>query len=300
MRSSLQTRIGLGLVIAVIALCIGAIYFYDRIIGNTPITFYGKVIDQTGRPIQGVDVKADIAVARLVDLIPSPRRPGLSRITVHSHTDPSGMFQVRGVNGIRISGLQLYRDGVEQDRISWQVPGDLLFGPWWTDRGRYRPDASAPVVFRIWENDIEPRIVKWSSGCAATERHDIDFLNPESSGGSVRRGDLVIRYRMHDRDIPSGFIRLIIEARDKGGLQETNDVSVATVPDTGYVSSFQYVVDTNGFIDNQRTVLSKRFFVFARNGQIYGTFEINMKGVPNLPVYYHYVVNTHGGRDISE
>ncbi|MCW0218701.1 MAG: carboxypeptidase-like regulatory domain-containing protein, partial [Prosthecobacter sp.] len=133
---------------------------------NTPMAFFGKVVDQYGNPIVNADVKLTVLDSPWKDSEP-----------IKMVTDASGGFQLTSGRGrslfvsIRKSGYDWsYRqDGKITSQKSFDYGGDS------GDR-IHRPDKANPVVFILRKPGvIQPLII----------RPEFNFLLPDD--GSVRR-----------------------------------------------------------------------------------------------------------------
>lgn len=133
---------------------------------NTPMAFFGKVVDQYGNPIVNADVKLTVLDSPWKDSEP-----------IKMVTDASGGFQLTSGRGrslfvsIRKSGYDWsYRqDGKLTSQKSFDYGGDS------GDR-IHRPDKASPVVFILRKPGvIQPLII----------RPEFNFLLPDD--GSVRR-----------------------------------------------------------------------------------------------------------------
>lgn len=100
-----------------------------------PIEFYGKIVDQHNKPVEGVKV-----VFQWTDTSPT----GTSERTVYSNSD--GSFELVGVQGKRLGLTQIYKDGyylVTNDmRHSFEYAAFF-------EENYHQPDAKTPVVFRL-------------------------------------------------------------------------------------------------------------------------------------------------------
>lgn len=111
---------------------------------NQPISFYGKVIDEYGRPVSGA-----VANFTWTDLSPS----GSSQTAVF--TDPSGSFSLVNRTGKRLS-VDVSKSGyhsIPSERLrtfEYANPAD----------GKFAPNSSTPIVFHLKaKGSTEPLVV---------------------------------------------------------------------------------------------------------------------------------------------
>lgn len=75
--------------------------------GNVPITFYGKVVDQSNQPVAGVKVEVGI----LVGYLKSPQEYDQKLDAASLVTDAAGHFVLEDVKGSSIQFNSITKDG---------------------------------------------------------------------------------------------------------------------------------------------------------------------------------------------
>jgi hypothetical protein len=86
----------------------------EKLDGNYPITFYGRVADSSGTGISGVSVRLSVAYS------PSIPKPGMygrqEKYQIHDiTTDADGNFVLNDVRGFKISIKEFRKNGRELD-----------------------------------------------------------------------------------------------------------------------------------------------------------------------------------------
>jgi hypothetical protein len=136
---------------------------------NAPIAFYGRVVDQDGKPLQGVGVDYSVGA---IPLIPTPWGPDKTK-DGSSVTDQNGLFAVEGERGVRFGVHSLRKTGYRESGYYQQ--GHVRYEPY--DSQRHVPDRGKPVEFVLIRSDL-PRAEKmfdrqlqlnWSGGATIEE-----------------------------------------------------------------------------------------------------------------------------------
>jgi len=117
---------------------------------NRPIEFYGRVVDQDGRPLEGVMVPYEI------DSIPAIPVPwGPSDVSKGSTaTDHAGCFSVRGKRGCYLGIGIMSKAGFREPGFR---NGSFRYEP--GSAARHHPDPAKPVEFTLIRDDL-PLAVK--------------------------------------------------------------------------------------------------------------------------------------------
>jgi hypothetical protein len=102
---------------------------------KTPIEFYGKVVDQDGEPVSGVEVKMN-----WTDMSPE----GTSE--AQRTTDASGLFSITGIQGKNFGVIALEKEGYVP--FSKSNPNSFEYAGFW-EPSYHIPDKENPVIFRL-------------------------------------------------------------------------------------------------------------------------------------------------------
>lgn len=140
---------------------------------NVPITFYGKVIDQNGQPVEDAKVSLLVVISHL-------ERLDTEQKSFNVETDQNGDFTVTGFIANAIDAVSITKEGY---KLSTKAERTFVFGSIPT----YTPDPRNPVVFRMWkENGKEPLINSLWRGKVAcdgsTNRFDLLSGTPNDHG----------------------------------------------------------------------------------------------------------------------
>ncbi len=193
---------------------------------NILLNFYGKVVDQNGKPVAGAKVNLE-AQANYFDENRSEQKP----YTVE--TDANGDFNLIGAYGAIITVSSIEKDGFELSKrterhYSYTVPAD------------FHPDPEKPVVFRMWKMAGKESLIgpAWHGkvACDGTaSRFDLHSGHPTADGSlEITCTRTPLNFETTS-DRPFAY-KLEISIRD-GGVQPTGDEFTYQAPDGGYSPS---------------------------------------------------------------
>lgn len=117
---------------------------------ESPIAFYGKVVDQNRIPIQGADIR-----------IVANDKPWTSGTTYHKTSDAEGLFSVTGIHGLTIS-VEASKEGYKRVSPHEDRTGSYRGFAYGLDQGEgiHTPVPDAPVVFVLHKpGHLEPLVV---------------------------------------------------------------------------------------------------------------------------------------------
>jgi hypothetical protein len=245
-----------------------------------PINFYGKVVDQNGAPVAGVEVKA--AVRLVKEPLPGIIGDGFDYLVASTASDGTFAFLNRtgeffGIDKIQKEGY-LVSATVHEKTYYYYASNEM----------KYRPNPSVPEVFKIWKQmGAEELIEKNLKYKLTTEgrSYGLDLLN-----GAQAKADAIadIRVSMTAPSVIKPHVKydwnFVLEAAE-GGLTETSDDYMYLAPVDGYVSRIQ--VSFNASDANWSDNFKKRFYVMSRNGSVYARIEILVGVALNGHGYLH-------------
>lgn len=148
---------------------------------KTPISFFGKIEDQNGHPIEGAKV-----VFQWTDLSDN----GSSEKTVMS--DARGLFELRDVTGKRLAITQIDKEGYYAPVHGIQTSFEYAA---FFDANYHQPNVNRPVVFRLRKHGERPRemVVRQTLMSIAPDGAP-HFINLQTTRKSdATGGDIAIR-----------------------------------------------------------------------------------------------------------
>lgn len=232
------------------------------------IEFYGKVIDQFGAPLPGVQVNGQVIYNSGVSSgVLKPR----------TSTDANGYFEIKGVQG-RTLGFNLIKDGYQ-----FMPEGDAFDYTEFVPEGkRHHPDPKNPVVLKMWKlQGAEPMVHMRK-----------DFKIPPdgtpvridlTTGKKVEQGgDLVLTLR-HEAWAPGvqgkrPFDWTMQLEANNGGVVESTQRLMYLAPEDSYAPSL--TIDMPSAKSGWEPDVSRTFYLKSR-GQIYSRVGMVFNANPN-------------------
>ena len=246
---------------------------------NVPIDFYGKVVDQNGAPVAGVEVKA--AIRLMKEPLPGMIGDGFDYLVARTASDGTFSFLNRTGEFFGIDKIQ--KEGY---LVSATVHEKTYY--YASDEKKYRPNPSVPEVFKIWKQMGAEELIERNLKYKLTTEgrsYGLDLLN-----GAQAKADAItdIRVSMTAPSVIKPHVKydwnFVLEAVE-GGLIETSDDYMYLAPLDGYVSRIQ--VSFNASDANWSDNFRKRFYVMSRNGSVYARIEILVGVALNGRGYLH-------------
>ena len=192
---------------------------------QTPITFYGKVVDQHGKPVVGAQVRGNAEMVK--------HWMGQEWDTHFTATDADGRFQFTGLHGQSLV-VSPAKEGYEYK--SNNVSYEYAMAP---EKELHHPDPSTPVVFKMWKQQGAEPLVKGKKffgikgdGTPFT----INLASGLKSEGRGTDGDLVVSIRQ-PANITAGQNfdwSFTIEAIGGGVVQAAETQYANEAPEDGY------------------------------------------------------------------
>ncbi len=248
------------------------------------IEFYGKIVDQYGNPVPGVQVKY---IARSEYLVSSS---GLGTVI----TDSEGHFNTEGAKGTGLSIRKFTKSG-------YQFTGIQRFDNF----NRYEDSVlwqdftkDQPYIFKAWKVERYPETIKSESNLylltpdGRKSTFDILAKGKQRFKKGVEKGNFTISFDRVDND---WSVRL--EALD-GGVLETNDTFRNLAPESGYQEFVEYKFPING-----SDTVEKMYYIKMLDGKYYGQMTIEFRAYNyrngKAAVILSYVVNIENGRNLA-
>ncbi len=246
-----------------------------------PQDFYGKIIDQYGQPIAGVDVTGNLMLVQGWDSDEKINR-------YKTLSDENGLFQFTGLKGSQL-GVTVSKNGfvMNSHNGSYKVP----------ESGQISPDNR--VVLTMWKiRGNEPLVQSAISANLSPEGNTVAF--DVLTGKQTPDGDLKITFSRFPPKVKPGLVhpydwQFKIEIAN-GGLIQENDSYPYWAPESGYQSSFAFEISSNSvpwqnqfeqnfYIKNSTGKFGlMKFLIYSasRPPQIQINFTINPSGSQNL------------------
>jgi hypothetical protein len=193
---------------------------------NILLNFYGKVVDQEGKPVVGAKVNLE-AQANYFDENRSEQKPFTFQ------TDKNGDFNLIGAYGAIVTVSSIEKDGFELSKkvdrhYSYTLPAD------------FHPDPQNPVIFKMWkQRGKEPLVGSAWHGKVACDGTPVDFdlyhgwRNTEGSL-QITCTRTPLNFEMTSRQPFDYKVEIAVSG---GGIQPTGDEFTYLAPEGGYSPS---------------------------------------------------------------
>lgn len=257
-----------------------------------PQDFYGKVIDQDGKPLKDVSANAELTVN-------DGSYGGTNRKKYSTTTDSNGLFEFTGLHGAGL-GVSIGKLGYENE---WR--NDVYKGP---DGGRSTPTDR--TIYRMWSTNIHETLITGSQKFEIQPDGKPHFINlmdgtiSDHEGGDlkvwIQYTNHVVQGQLYDWSAGIEVVNggLWEAPRVYTGSVDLGYVPMFTAPANGYVPSFSYKSQIKG---GQSGEIGNRFFYLHLNsGKEYGKMGINLFAPygrlhPGL-ICISYAINPSGSR----
>jgi hypothetical protein len=261
-----------------------------RTTGNVPITFYGKVIDQSNQPVVGAKVDGYVVTGYLK----TPREIGQKVDFISLVSDSEGKFALESTNGMSIQISSIDKEGFKLSPK--QVKTSYLYNP-----SVFHPDINNPVIFKMWKKQgAEPLLESAWHGrmaCNGTTNY-FDLIR----GSKNAEGNLVIVCMRTPFQLPphsnASFDYKLWITIVGGGIQPTDDEFTYLAPENGYLPSFTLEEKA---ADPKWTGKTKQELYIKTSEGHYGRLTVDWYNWQTSPTHFEWnsSINPSGSRNLE-
>jgi hypothetical protein len=261
--------------------------------GNVSIRFWGRVIDQDDKPLDGVKIKGHVAHGYMA--VPGYISEKSDQFEVLSRED--GNFTIEGLTGSVLEIAEVSKEGYEPSPANrWSFayydssPSSI-----------FKPDPNAPVILRMWRKSGAARLIyadKFYGIVPDGRIYGIDMLKGQKvEGGS---GDFKVQIWRPTQINPQTKYNwsFVIEGVD-GGVIESSDEFMYQAPESGYQPRYEYTMNPTDA--NWQEMVRKNFYVKSRSGQVYGRMNVEVRSSYQDKAVFSvkYFANPEGSRNLE-
>jgi hypothetical protein len=248
---------------------------------QTPIEFYGLVVDENTNPVADAQVNFDCN-----DLSKS----GTSYY--HTQSDANGLFSIKGIKG-KLLSVKVNKEGY----YSYHPNGDYFY--YAGENQNFVPDENNPVIFRLRKRGQGVELITSEHGMQLNVDVDVprdntpvrvDFFQKQASA----TGQLEIRQIKPPWQGATNW-SFSLNIPD-GGLVENQDELQFEAPETGYQSTVEYNFAKDD--TNWTTQVSKQFYITFGQPRKYGWFRIE-SNLAQETIFLTYAINPDGSRNLE-
>jgi hypothetical protein len=254
---------------------------------NIPINFYGKVIDQAGKPVVGAKVNLEVQANYFEENRSEQKQFPLE-------TDQNGDFTLTGAYGAIVKVLSIEKD-------SFELTKKVNRGYSYTLPAEFRPDPKNPVLFKMWKQRGKEALVgsSWHGKVASdgtTNRFDM-LHGRRSSDGALE----IVCKRMSPAQRTPGNDRFDYKFEITvvgGGIQPTGDEFTYLAPESDYVASF--TVEQKADAPKWRPDVTQEFYIKTTDGH-YGRLFVEWYAwqTPTGHCEWNCSINPSGSRNLE-
>ncbi len=257
--------------------------------GNMPIDFYGKAVDQDGRPLAGVKVRAEIMRVEQT----APTEGGVKLDKVDLESDQNGDFSIVNAKGRSVQVLSVTKKGYE---VSPKAVATYGYYPDQAPR-----DPNSPVVFKMWKKQgAQPLAHLAWRGQITCDGQPMSFELQEKAQTDYGQMQIACtRTPLVSPPPGSGQFDYKFEITVVGGgIHTTEDEFMYLAPESGYTSSF--TIERKAGDTNWNGKVPQQYYVKTADGH-YGKLTVDWSaafGSPT-PLRWECFVNPTGSRNLE-
>jgi hypothetical protein len=256
---------------------------------ETPIRFYGRVIDQDSNSLAGVKINSSVYHEHLF----MPTASGDSQVSndlIHPQreTDSDGRFEITGEKGRNVTIESVLKDGYE-------VEPDCCPQTFGASGGAFEN----PVIFKMWSTNIHEQLITSSKSFQIVPDGKAYFINlTDDTISQSGEGDLKVWIQYTNQPVRGQLYdwSAEIDVVNGGLLEESLGSSMFEAPTDGYVPSFVWKSQIKG--GQRGNIGDRQFYLLLKNGGEYGQMSINLHApfnnqTPGL-IRLSYAINPSG------
>ncbi|TLD72720.1 carboxypeptidase regulatory-like domain-containing protein [Phragmitibacter flavus] len=225
----------------------------------TPITFYGKVVDQYGDPVPQANVR-----------LAANDKPWGKSSKHDKFTNGEGLFSIAGIRGISLF-VEVSKPGYHQLPKSENQVGSGSSFPYSTQsvKGPHRPDKENPVMFVLYKQGVLEPLIKIGRKQFKVSRDGMPTvinLNPNLTGNVHQ---MTIKCWNKEKDKPPGqrqYDWTLEIAVHQGGLIQRKDSFDFIAPLEGYQPSEAIQISASLPLGEWRDTVMRSYFVKFNDG----------------------------------
>ncbi len=240
---------------------------------NTPINFWGRVVNQDGNPIES----AQVTFSTL-------NKIGGQGTKYNRTTDADGFFNITNISGAELL--------VKTSKEGFYSPYETAQRSFKYDSPEYGkhplPTKSNPAIFTLKEKGVTEPLVKYTKGSKIpSSGASVGFDLKKGTVVTLEQADLIVSGYPNDKPTyqgkknypyPWGYqwgYKLEVTG---GGLIEKEGENYAFIaPESGYQKTFEFDMPQSGKDENWKSSDERNFYVILSNGTY---AEINFRCIP--------------------
>ncbi len=261
---------------------------------KTPIRFYGRAVDEGGRPLSGADIRFV-----WTDLSPA----GTSEARRVSASD--GLFSLDGVTGKHLM-VEVQKAGYHCSRRQNQRSFEYA-APW--EKSFHTPDPARPVIFHFQKMRVMEDLIVWRRRRLILPPDQTPFLlslREGESASDLLSADLELVLERDPAAKPRAAYDWSFAIRGLNGasLAASNDEFMVEAPATGYQPSLS--ISRSKSSKDWRSAVQLQFYVQNPSRRMYAAVHLEVLSDYRLrdpskegAAFLKAFVNVHGSRNLE-
>jgi hypothetical protein len=256
---------------------------------NIPINFYGKVIDQEGKPVVGAKVNLEVQ-ANYFDENRSEQKQ------FPLETDQNGNFTLTGAYGAIVKVLSVEKEGFELTK-------KVKRGYSYTLPAEFQPDPNNPVVLKTWKQQGKEPLAHslWHGKVVCdgtTNRFDLISGRPSPEGNLE-----IVCVRTPLKSPPPGNGRFDYKFEITvigGGIRPAQDEFTYLAPEGDYSKSLTFSQKADDPKWDSKIPIPKEYYLKTADGH-YGMLFVDWYAAQNSPTHleWNISINPSGSRNLE-
>ncbi len=256
-----------------------------RMISNKRVDFYGKVVDQNGNPIDGVELKIRIVGYEdsLSKIIEGSGDQFREEFTIR--TDEFGLFSVEEKRGTSFLIKEMAKEGYT--RPDWGVNfhyfySNISAGP--SSSKYHQPDSENPVVYEMWKTGKTEPLILQDATLRVEPAKGINAayyafeLKGEPSAEPFEGWDMKLTgINRRSRENPNSkddYWEVTLTANEGRGFAIANGSFANLAPQSGYQ---QTLTLKSTDMDHPIVMPKKRIYFQGEGGEKYAVFRLELR-----------------------
>lgn len=269
---------------------------------NAEVTFFGKVVDQSGTGISGTRIELEYERYLTTKFEGNAAVENVrEQKNLEVVSDQAGDFSLRGFEAGSVTFKTFRKDGYT---LVDKYMSRVLFSPRLNDAHQANPQA--PVVFEMWRQGRTESLIHADKRIAISGSEIpkwVNLLTGELSDKPESNSDLKIMLRgkwTGTEPVPFREWELTLEPVS-GGIQETTNSFLFLGPVDGYTSRIVYDSQSPEVKKWHRSGQPRKFFLKSRGGKIVSalTMELMIHAQDGARLHYMLRANPAGSRNLE-
>jgi hypothetical protein len=238
----------------------------DPVTGNAIINFYGRAVDQEGKPLAGAKATLDVYTG-------SATEGRMKHEETTFLTDADGRFTLTGVSGHSVKIVSIDKDGYELSKTITRLY------PYSWSAGIFQPDPKNPVQFVLWDKGRKKELIsvdKHFNFIPDGRSYAVDFSKHTIAQATNSEGDIQFRLTRPKGEGKANRFdwSFSVDVRNGNFIAPVDQDYFAMTfpPNSGYTNKYQEIYQISD--QSWKQAGWKQFYIKMQNGQSYAKMAL--------------------------